>query len=161
MLRLPGRWLRLVWLGLFLVFVAAVARPRLAAAQVPGGAPDPQQPGGDATPPPAPAGAAAPAAPAAAAGGAQPGAGGTPVQGAAAAAEPTLDLAPTEAELARGQPVAQVVVAGNRRVSTEDVLVYLGQTRVGRPFTPEGLARDVRELWESGLFDDVEVDLTR
>ncbi|MGK4004141.1 outer membrane protein assembly factor BamA [Sorangium sp. So ce1036] len=75
--------------------------------------------------------------------------------------EPTLDLAPTEAELARGQPVVQIVVAGNRRISTEDVLVYLGQTRVGRPFTPEGLARDVRELWQSGLFDDVEVDLTR
>ncbi|KYF69249.1 outer membrane protein assembly factor BamA [Sorangium cellulosum] len=70
-------------------------------------------------------------------------------------------MAPTEAELARGQPVVQVTVAGNRRVSTEDVLVYLGQTRVGRPFTPEGLARDVRELWDSGLFDDVEVDLTR
>lgn len=161
MLRLPGRWQRLVWLGLFLVFVAAAAiRPRLAAAQVPGGAPDTPPPAGDATPPPAPAGAAQPAPPANATGGAQPGA-GTPAQGAADTAEPTLDLAPTEAELARGQPVIQIAVAGNRRVSTEDVLVYLGQTRVGRPFTPEGLARDVRELWDSGLFDDVEVDLTR
>ncbi|WP_437961635.1 outer membrane protein assembly factor BamA [Sorangium sp. So ce119] len=162
MLRLPGRWLRLVWLGLFLVFVAAVALPpRLAAAQAPGGAPGAQPPGGGATPSPAPAGVAAPPDPASPAGGAQPGAAGTPVQGAADAAEPTIDLAPTEAELARGQPVVQVTVAGNRRVSTEDVLVYLGQTRVGRPFTPEGLARDVRELWDSGLFDDVEVDLTR
>ncbi|WP_438031136.1 outer membrane protein assembly factor BamA [Sorangium sp. So ce233] len=161
MLRLPGRWLRLVWLGLFLVFVAAVALPpRLAAAQAPGGAPGAQPPGGGATPSPVPAGVAAPPDPASPAGGAQPGA-GTPVQGAADPAEPTIDLAPTEAELARGQPVVQVTVAGNRRVSTEDVLVYLGQTRVGRPFTPEGLARDVRELWDSGLFDDVEVDLTR
>ncbi|WP_434048812.1 MULTISPECIES: outer membrane protein assembly factor BamA [Sorangium] len=161
MLRLPSRWLRLVWLGLFLVFVAAVALPpRLAAAQAPGGAPGAQPPGGGATPSPVPAGVAAPPDPASPAGGGQPGA-GTPVQGAADPAEPTIDLAPTEAELARGQPVVQVTVAGNRRVSTEDVLVYLGQTRVGRPFTPEGLARDVRELWDSGLFDDVEVDLTR
>ncbi|WP_437901518.1 outer membrane protein assembly factor BamA [Sorangium sp. So ce124] len=161
MLRLLGRRLRLVWLGLFLVFVAVAAiRPRLAAAQVPGGAPGAQPPRGGAAPPPAPAGAAQPSAPTDAAAGAQPGA-GTPAQVAADAVEPTIHLAPTEAELARGQPVVQVAIAGNRRVSTEDVLVYLGQTRVGRPFTPEGLARDVRELWDSGLFDDVEVDLTR
>ncbi|WP_437668629.1 outer membrane protein assembly factor BamA [Sorangium sp. So ce131] len=128
---------------------------------MPGGAPGAQPPAGGAAPPPAPAGPAQPPAPADAAGGAQAGPAGTPAQGAADAAEPTIDLAPTEAELARGQPVVQVVVAGNRRISTEDVLVYLGQTRVGRAFTPEGLARDVRELWNSGLFDDVEVDLTR
>ncbi|AUX44073.1 membrane protein [Sorangium cellulosum] len=128
---------------------------------MPGGAPGAQPPGGGATPSPAPAGPAQPPAPADAAGGAQAGPAGTPAQGAADAAEPTIDLAPTEAELARGQPVVQIVVAGNRRISTEDVLVYLGQTRVGRAFAPEGLARDVRELWNSGLFDDVEVDLTR
>ncbi|MCC6558377.1 MAG: outer membrane protein assembly factor BamA [Polyangiaceae bacterium] len=70
-------------------------------------------------------------------------------------------VAPTEAELARGQPVAKIIIAGNRRIATEDVHSYLGQTRVGRPFTPEGLARDVREMWDSGLFEDVDVDLTR
>ena len=76
-----------------------------------------------------------------------------------AGAFPTLP--PTEAELARGQPVARIIIAGNRRISTEDVAAYLGQTRVGRPFSPEGLSRDVRELWDSGLFEDVEIDLTR
>ena len=33
--------------------------------------------------------------------------------------------------------------------------------RPGRTFTPEGLAKDVRELWDSGFFEDIEVDLTR
>ena len=70
-------------------------------------------------------------------------------------------LAPTEAELARGQPVARVVIAGNRRISADDIRAYLGTARVGKPFTPEGLSRDVRELWDSGFFEDVEVDLTR
>src|SRR5262249_47191109 len=99
-------------------------------------------------------------------GGAPPGDAGAPaVDGGAPPVQveganvPTLQ--PTEGELARGQPIAQVVVAGNRRIATEDILTYLQQTRVGRPFTPEGLAKDVRELWDSGFFDDVEVDLTR
>jgi outer membrane protein insertion porin family len=147
--RLPGPSLWLVWLGIFMVFAAAMAfRPRLAAAQVPGDAPPAQAPRGTA-PPSTPAGAA------------QPSGSGTPAQGGADEAESLPSLAPTEAELSRGQPVAQILIAGNRRVSREDVLAYIGQTRVGRPFTPEGLARDVRELWDSGLFDDVEVDLTR
>src|SRR5262249_6703396 len=30
----------------------------------------------------------------------------------------------------------------------------------GQPFTPEGLTRDVRELWDSGFFDDLRVSLT-
>jgi outer membrane protein insertion porin family len=68
---------------------------------------------------------------------------------------------PSEAEQARGAPVAKVVVAGNRRIATEDVLTYLSQTRVGKPFNPEGLTKDVRELWDSGFFEDVEADLSR
>ncbi|AKT39814.1 outer membrane protein assembly factor BamA [Chondromyces crocatus] len=70
-------------------------------------------------------------------------------------------LPPTEAEQARGQPVAKITVAGNRRISTDDISAYLGQTRIGRAFSPEGLSRDVRELWDSGLFEDIEMDLTR
>ena len=31
----------------------------------------------------------------------------------------------------------------------------------GKTFTPEGLAKDVHELWDSGLFADIEVDLKR
>jgi outer membrane protein insertion porin family len=71
-----------------------------------------------------------------------------------------LALPPSEAELARNQPIVRIDVAGNRRVSKDDFLTYLRE-RVGQPFTPEGLTRDVRELWDSGFFDDVEVDLDR
>jgi outer membrane protein insertion porin family len=69
-----------------------------------------------------------------------------------------LTLAPTVAEQARGQLIARIDVGGNRRVSKDDFLTYLRE-RVGQPFTPEGLTRDVRELWDSGFFDDIEVDL--
>ena len=33
--------------------------------------------------------------------------------------------------------------------------------RPGKPFTPEGLAKDTREMWDSGYFEDVEVDLVK
>jgi len=69
-------------------------------------------------------------------------------------------LPPSEAELVRNQPIARIDVAGNRRVSKDDFLTYLRE-RPGQPFTPENLTRDVRELWDSGFFDDVEVDLDR
>ncbi len=69
-------------------------------------------------------------------------------------------LPPGEAEKARGQIIVSIDVAGNRRVSKLDVLTYLRQ-RVGQPFTPDTLTQDVRELWNSGFFDDVEVDLER
>lgn len=72
---------------------------------------------------------------------------------------PTLNL--TEGELARGQPIAKVAIAGNRRIATEDILAYIANARTGKLFTPEGIAKDVRELWDSGFFEDVEVDLTR
>lgn len=161
------RALRLAWPWIALVIavvltlgpvpaVAQVPPPRPAAPPAP---PSPQPadddedqddeeapPGRPAAPP---AGPATPAAPGAAA----------QVGGDAPDVGPILP--PTEAELARGQPVAKIIIAGNRRLATEDVAAYLGQTRVGRVFTPEGLSRDVRELWDSGLFEDVEVDLTR
>jgi outer membrane protein insertion porin family len=69
-------------------------------------------------------------------------------------------LPATEAELARNQPIVRIDVAGNKRVSKDDFLTYLRE-RVSQPFTPEGLTRDVRELWDSGFFDDIEVDLDR
>ena len=69
-------------------------------------------------------------------------------------------LPPTELELARGMRIAEIRVSGNRRISTEDVLAYLRE-RPGQIFRPENLTRDVRELWDSGFFDDVEVDLER
>ena len=69
-------------------------------------------------------------------------------------------LPPGEAEKARGQTIVGIDVAGNRRVSKLDVLTYLRQ-RTGQPFTPDALTQDVRELWNSGFFDDIEVDLER
>jgi len=71
-----------------------------------------------------------------------------------------VNLPPSEAELARGQTIARIEVAGNRRVSKEDFVTYLRE-RIGQPFTPENLTRDVRELWDSGFFDDIEVELER
>lgn len=61
---------------------------------------------------------------------------------------------------ARGSAIVDVEVVGNRRISSEDVRNYL-RLRVGDPFSPEKLAQDVRELWASGYFEDVEVDLER
>jgi outer membrane protein insertion porin family len=75
--------------------------------------------------------------------------------------EPEVTLPPTEAELARGLPIVKVVLAGNRRIASEDIAGYLQQMRPGRTFTPEGLAKDIREMWESNYFEDVEVDLAR
>lgn len=74
-------------------------------------------------------------------------------------AAPEIPL--TEAELARGQPIAKVTIVGNRRVSMDDILSYIGNMRVGRPFSPEGVSRDVRELWDSDYFEDIEIDLVR
>ncbi|HEX3595718.1 MAG TPA: POTRA domain-containing protein, partial [Polyangiaceae bacterium] len=67
---------------------------------------------------------------------------------------------PSETDLARGLPIVAIEVLGNRRVTKEDVKSYLRE-RVGQAFAPESLSKDVRELWGSGFFDDVEVDLQR
>jgi outer membrane protein insertion porin family len=71
-----------------------------------------------------------------------------------------MSLPATEAEQARNIPIARIDVSGNRRVSREDILTYLRE-RPGQPFNPDALTRDVRELWDSGFFDDIEVDLER
>jgi outer membrane protein insertion porin family len=66
----------------------------------------------------------------------------------------------TDAERSRGHPITRIHVVGNRRVATEDILGYL-HLRVGTAFVPETLTQDVRELWNSGFFEDIEVDLGR
>ncbi len=73
---------------------------------------------------------------------------------------PTAAVPPSEAELAEGLPVRAIDVAGNRRVTAEDVRTYLKE-RVGQPFSADALTEDVRELYGSGFFDDIEVDLVR
>ncbi|HEY2409285.1 MAG TPA: outer membrane protein assembly factor BamA [Polyangiaceae bacterium] len=69
-------------------------------------------------------------------------------------------LPASEAELARGLRIEHMTVSGNRRITQEDVLTYIRE-RKGQPFVPETLTQDVRELWNSGFFDDIEVDLDR
>jgi outer membrane protein insertion porin family len=85
------------------------------------------------------------------------------VPGAPGAGAPVANPAPlpqSEGELARGLPILRIVVAGNRRITPEDVVTYLRE-RQGQEFSPEVLTQDVRELYGSGFFDDIEVDLER
>ncbi len=136
------RVLLAVVMAALLAVSSAFAQPRPAAPRRP--PPPPAAPAPAAAQPPT-----APAQPAAAAPTAQP------------EAQPEVTLPPTEAEVARGAPIAKVVLAGNRRIASEDIAGLLQQMRPGKTFTPEGLAKDVREMWDSGYFEDIEVDLNR
>jgi outer membrane protein insertion porin family len=73
---------------------------------------------------------------------------------------PSTAIPPGEAELAEGMTIRAIEVAGNRRVTAEDVRTYLKE-RVGMSFSAEALTEDVRELYGSGFFDDIEVDHVR
>jgi outer membrane protein insertion porin family len=82
-----------------------------------------------------------------------------PTPRAAASEGPAIRLPLTEAEKASGAPIVAIEVSGNRRVARDDVLTYL-RLKSGQTFRAELLASDVRALWDSGFFDDIEVDLT-
>lgn len=102
---------------------------------------------------------------ASAASGDTPDAGGQPVDpdaGAAPtqAAGPNINIPQSEAERAEGLPLLRLDISGNRRVAKEDIVVYLRE-KPGHLFKLENLASDVRALWDSGFFDDIEVDMTR
>ncbi len=84
---------------------------------------------------------------------------GEPAATKSAAPSPTA-LPTSEVEAARDLTIVGIDVAGNRRVTTQDILTYMHE-RVNDAFVPERLSQDVRELWNSGFFDDVEVDLER
>jgi outer membrane protein insertion porin family len=73
--------------------------------------------------------------------------------------DPTLRLPPTVAEQAEGLPIAALEVVGNRRVVREDVLSYLRE-KIGQLFKVDNLTADVHALWDSGFFEDIQVDLT-
>ncbi|HEY2514433.1 MAG TPA: outer membrane protein assembly factor BamA [Polyangiaceae bacterium] len=66
----------------------------------------------------------------------------------------------TEAERAEGQPISKIEISSNRRIARDDITAYLRE-HVGQPFKADGLASDVHALWDSGFFDDIEVDLSR
>ncbi|MCU0658274.1 MAG: outer membrane protein assembly factor BamA [Polyangiaceae bacterium] len=106
----------------------------------------------------APAGSAAPPASAPPPASARPPAPRPSVLPEGPAAPPSLP--PTEAEQARGAPIVAIEFVGLRRLNREDQLARM-QERPGMPFSPDALTRDVRELWNTGFFDDIEVDLER
>ncbi|HHH27847.1 MAG TPA: outer membrane protein assembly factor BamA, partial [Polyangiaceae bacterium] len=70
-------------------------------------------------------------------------------------------LPPTEAEKARGKRIEEVRIVGNRRIGKDEVGSYLKWLRKGKAFNPRGMTRDVRELWDTAYFEDIEVDLTQ
>lgn len=76
------------------------------------------------------------------------------------AAGPTIKIPPTEAEKAEGLPIDRLDISGNRRVARDDIVSYLRE-KPGDGFRVDTLASDVRALWDSGFFDDVEVDMVR
>ncbi|MBM4360245.1 MAG: outer membrane protein assembly factor BamA [Deltaproteobacteria bacterium] len=65
-----------------------------------------------------------------------------------------------EAELARGKTITAIKIVGNKRISTEEIEGLLKWLKPGKPFEPRGMTSDVRDVWESGNFDDIEVDLS-
>jgi outer membrane protein insertion porin family len=144
--------------GLLLVLFAT------SAAAQPAPAPPAPAPPAPAPAPPAPA----PPEPAPAPDSPPPGTAPAPAPPAGTAAAPDARTRPAgvprlaagEAEKARGLPIVSIDVAGNRRITKSDVVTYLRQ-RPGQAFSPETLTQDVRELWNSGFFDDIEVDLER
>ncbi len=75
-------------------------------------------------------------------------------------AGPTINIPQSEAERAEGTPIVRIDISGNRRVAKDDILSYLRQ-KPGHLFKVENLSSDVRALWDSGFFDDVEVDMSR
>ena len=155
----------LIWLLVALTFgLSSFGLPRLVWAQ-------PAQPDETATPddaPPAPGDApgddddapgdddddAAPPAPPS--GGPTTGPATGPAKG---APPPTLALPPSEAEKAKGKRIREVRIAGNQRISKEEVRSYLKWLRPRKAFNPRGMTRDVRELWETSYFEDIEVNL--
>ena len=83
--------------------------------------------------------------------------------GAASAAPPEEklpELPKNAAEQAEGATIRRIDVDGNARVASDRILDYL-RLKTGGVFSPAALSRDVKELWASGLFDDVSVDLAR
>lgn len=74
-------------------------------------------------------------------------------------AVPQVRLPQTDAEKAEGLAVVAIEVEGNRRISLDDVKSFL-RMKEGHLFKVDNLAGDVRSLWDSGSFNDIQVDLT-
>lgn len=68
------------------------------------------------------------------------------------------EIPATALEQANGLPIERIEITGLRRIAPSDVQTYL-RLKAGSPLGPAELRRDVKELWRSGYFDDIEVDL--
>src|SRR5580658_712487 len=105
------------------------------------------------------AGAGATGAPAAPGDAATPDAGGAAIDPGSTSAGPAVNLPATAAEQSEGLPIAAIDVVGNRRVARGDVISYFRE-KPGQIFKVENLTGDVRALWDSGFFEDIQVDLS-
>ena len=72
---------------------------------------------------------------------------------------PQVRLPPTLAEQSEGLPIGSLEIVGNRRVGRDDVVSYLRE-KPGHLFKVDNLTADVHALWDSGFFEDIQVDLT-
>ncbi len=139
-----------VMLALLLALLPRTAFAAGAAGAVDGGAPAATD-----------AGAAAPVAGDAGASPATAAAAPADADGGAAAGpnEPSIHLPQSASEQAEGLPLVSIDVVGNRRVSRDDVMSYLRE-KATHLFTVANLTADVHSLWDSGFFEDIQVDLT-
>ena len=108
--------------------------------------------GGASGAPVGPAGSSSASAPPSASASAAPSTAGPPPT------EPTIVLPPTAAQQAEGSKIATIDIVGSRRVARDDIDAYLRE-KPGHLFTVENLTADVHALWDSGFFEDVQVDL--
>ncbi len=78
------------------------------------------------------------------------------VAGVARGGEPAVPAA--GAEPGGGQPVAEVLIRGNRRIE-DDVIRARIKTRPGVPLSPVQVRQDVKALFQLGFFEDVRVEV--
>jgi outer membrane protein insertion porin family len=71
---------------------------------------------------------------------------------------PTLPA--TDLEAADGLKIASIEVTGLRRITPGDIASRL-KLKAGDTLDGDTLSQDVRTLWQTGFFDDVEVDLRK
>src|ERR1051325_6831119 len=72
--------------------------------------------------------------------------------------------APTPAKPVPGKPTGQVVerfeAVGNTSVASDTIRVYLG-VNPGDPYQPAVIQRNFLNLWQTGLFDDIHIEVDR
>jgi len=59
-----------------------------------------------------------------------------------------------------GQPVERFEAVGNTSVASDTIRVYLG-IAPGEPYQPAVIQRNFLNLWQTGLFDDIRIEVDR